>query len=124
MGDHEADKTPLLNDRTYDLFGNIVRLFIPALGVFYATIAEIWDIPQADRVVGTLAAVGLLLGVILQISKSQYKKTEADKDGVIDVFPTNKGAELGRMSLNLSADDIAGKQLLTLKVNNLDSSSQ
>lgn len=124
MGDHEAGKTPLLNDRTYDLFGNIVRLFIPALGVFYATIAEIWDIPQADRVVGTLAAVGLLLGVILQISKGQYKKTEADKDGVIDVFPTNEGAELGRMSLNLSADDIAGKQLLTLKVNNLDSSSQ
>ena len=124
MSDTATDKTPLLTDKTYDLFGNIVRLFIPALGVFYATIAEIWNIPNPERVVGTLAALGLLLGVILQISKSQYKKTEADKDGVIDVFPTNEGAELGRMSLNLSADDISGKQLLTLKVNNLGAPSQ
>lgn len=124
MPENALEKTPMLTDRTYDLFGNIVRLVIPAVGVFYATIAALWNIPNPEPVVGTIAAVGLLLGVILQVSKSQYKKTEADKDGVIDVFPTNEGAELGRMSLNLSANDIAGKQLLTLKVNNLQPPSQ
>ena len=67
----------LLTNRQYDVLTDLVQLFLPALGTFYFTIAQFWGLPNAEAVVGTLAALAVLLGVALKISKKTYNASDA-----------------------------------------------
>lgn len=73
-------KPALLSNKAYDTLMNTVLLALPALGTFYFTIAQFWGLPYAEEVVGTLAALAILVGVILKVSKSSYIASEAQKD--------------------------------------------
>lgn len=114
------EKTPLLSNQLYDTLRGLVELVIPGIGTLYAAIAILWGLPYAEQVVGTAAALSVFGGVLLKVSRSQYKSTEADKDGSIDVFSTDGDTQLGKLSFNVSSEDIAGKNTLVLKVNNLN----
>jgi len=115
-----STKTPLLSNQVYDILNNVVQLGLPGVGAFYASLAILWGFPNGDKVVGTCAALAILLGILIKISNVSYNKTLVDKDGVLDVFPTVDGSELGKLSINLSADEIAGKNLVTFKVNTVN----
>lgn len=65
-----------MTDKTYDILKRIVQYILPALGTLYFALAQIWNLPLAEQVVGTITALDTFLGVVLGISTAQYKKEQ------------------------------------------------
>ena len=58
----------------YDVLKYIAQIALPALGAFYFALSQIWGLPYGEQIVGTIAALDTLLGVLLGISTYQYNK--------------------------------------------------
>ena len=65
-----------LTDKQYDILKWIAMIVLPTIGAFYFTLANIWGLPYAEQIVGTITAVDTLLGALLGISTSQYNKSK------------------------------------------------
>ena len=63
-----------MSDKTYDVLKFIAQILLPALGTFYFALAQIWNLPLAEEIVGTITAVDAFLGAVLGISTAQYNK--------------------------------------------------
>lgn len=63
-----------MNNRTFDILKYIAQIVIPAIGVLWFTIAQIWNIPYGQEILGTITAVDCFLGAILGISTAMYNK--------------------------------------------------
>jgi hypothetical protein len=70
----------ILPDKVYDVLKWIVILFLPALGALYAGLSDIWGLPYADQIPGTLHYIQVFLGVILGITTYQYNKSQSQID--------------------------------------------
>jgi imidazoleglycerol phosphate synthase glutamine amidotransferase subunit HisH len=68
-----------LSNNLYDKLKWIAQILLPALGTLYFALASIWNLPYAEQIVGTVAAIDTFLGVILGISTAQYNK-ESNKN--------------------------------------------
>jgi len=49
---------------------------LPAIGTLYFALAQIWNLPLAEEIVGTITAVDAFLGAVLGISTAQYNKEQ------------------------------------------------
>ena len=67
-----------LDDRIYQVLKYICQIGLPALGTFYFTLAQILNLPNAEQVVGVIAAITTLLGTLLGISTYNYNKGISD----------------------------------------------
>lgn len=67
----------MLPDKVYEVLRWLVAIFLPALGVFFATLAEAWgwDLPT-QAILTTLSALELFLGAIFGISKVIYDRQD------------------------------------------------
>ncbi len=63
-----------MKNKTYDILKFIAQIVLPALATFYVTIAGLWGLPLSQEVSGTIMAIDTLLGTVLMISSSNYKK--------------------------------------------------
>ena len=63
-----------MNDKTYDVLKWIATYLLPALGTLYFALAQIWNLPYGEQVVGSITAIDTFLGVVLVLSTSQYNK--------------------------------------------------
>lgn len=63
-----------MNDKTYDVLKWIATYLLPALGTLYFALAQIWNFPYGEQVVGSITAIDTFLGVVLGLSTSQYNK--------------------------------------------------
>lgn len=68
-----------LPDKAYDFLKWFVLIFLNALSVFYFAIAEIWQLPYASEICGTIAAVGVFLGALIGVSTAAYNKQKGGK---------------------------------------------
>ena len=64
----------ILNKKTYDILKWIAQFLLPAIGTLYFALANIWNLPYGEQVVGTITAVDAFLGVLLGISSNAYYK--------------------------------------------------
>ena len=64
----------IMNNKLYDALKWIAQILLPAIGTLYFALAQIWNLPLGEQIVGTITAVDAFLGVILGISKSNYDK--------------------------------------------------
>lgn len=114
--DPEKSSPYVLTGATYDFFKKLAQLVLPAAGALYFALAQIWGLPGAERVIGTIAAVNVFFGALVHVSASNYNKSDARFDGSIDVDQTDT---LQKFSLNLNShpDDLADKDIVTFKVN-------
>ena len=64
-----------MTNKTYDVLKWIAQYFLPALGTLYFALANIWNLPFGEEIVGTITAIDAFLGVLLGISTMQYNKT-------------------------------------------------
>lgn len=78
----------MLNKKFYDVLKFIAQIALPAAGALYFGLAQIWHLPKAEEVVGTVTVVDTFLGVMLGISTSQYNKSDDKYDGVVEVIET------------------------------------
>lgn len=66
-----------MSNKVYDVLKWIALIVFPAVIALYSTLSGIWSWPYGEQIVGTLAALEVFLGAILQISNTKYKKTTA-----------------------------------------------
>lgn len=63
-----------LSNSNYDFLKWVAQILLPAFGTLYFALAQIWGLPYAEQVVGTVTAIDCFLGALLGISTMQYNK--------------------------------------------------
>lgn len=76
-----------MSNKTYDIIKLIALVAAPVL-VFLSALVDIWDVPYAQQITLTLAALDTLIGTLTVILKKNYDKknslTEIDLDEIPD----------------------------------------
>lgn len=105
----------MITGKLYNWLKFLALVILPALGTLYFALAVIWDLPAGEQVVGTIVAFDTFLGVILQISSTNYNSSTAQ--GTLNVVETE-----GKKTFDLELDgdpeyDLEGKDRVVFKVN-------
>ena len=69
-----------LSDSNYDWLKWVAQIFLPACGTLYFALAQIWGLPYAEQVVGSITAIDAFLGALLGISTHYYNKEVNDNE--------------------------------------------
>lgn len=67
-----------LSNEVYDILKWVVMIVLPAIGAAYFSLAQIWGLPMAEEVVGTITIITTFLGALLGLSSKQYNAEETD----------------------------------------------
>jgi hypothetical protein len=107
----------MLKAKVYDAVKFVAQIALPAAGTAYFAFAGIWNLPDAEQVVGSITVVDTFLGALLGISSIQYNASDAKYDGNA-VAATTPDGQLKTVSLELNSDaaDFASKSQLNFKV--------
>jgi len=104
----------MITGKLYNGLKFLALVAFPALGTLYFAIAGIWGLPAAEQVIGTIVAVDTFLGVILQISSTNYNSSTAQ--GTLAIYETDEGKTF---NLELAGDPeyvLEGKDRVVFKV--------
>lgn len=115
IGDAPPKADVLLSNKVYDWFKSSSLYVLPALAAAYFGIAQIWGLPYAEEVVGTVAVLETLLGVVLRVSNKQYEGSESRFDGSILVEP-GEDEDTTNLNVLLDPDAIARKKEITVRI--------
>lgn len=66
-------------NKLYDVLKWVCLIALPALSVFYAVIAKIWNLPYESEIPATINAVALFIGSLIGVSHLAIKKEEQDE---------------------------------------------
>lgn len=94
MTDTSTDNTQhgiILSERTYDVLKDLDLIALPALGTAYGTLATLYGWGFVPQVIGTVAVIVTLIGILLKISNVQYKA--AKKVAVANLIAATAVAE-------------------------------
>lgn len=105
----------VFNDRLYDFLKFLALIVLPAAGALYFGLAQIWGLPKAEEVVGTVTVVDTFLGVILKISSTRYNNSDAKYDGNIQVQDSGEKKTF-TLQLNGDPDELDQKDSVIFKV--------
>lgn len=105
----------MLTGVVYDRMKFVAQILLPALGALYFALAQIWHLPKAEEVGGTILAIDTFLGVLLGLSSKTYNATEAKYDGELVLIPSDEGTEMRLSRVDISA--LETKKEITLKIN-------
>ena len=72
-----------LSNRIYNILKWICLICLPALAVFYFTLAKIWGLPYEAEIPATINAIAVLIGALIGISQINYNKADKQADSVI-----------------------------------------
>ena len=61
----------IMSNSVYDILNKIQR-WLPAIGVFYLALCQIWNFPYGDEVNKTIIALAAFLAATLEISTGRY----------------------------------------------------
>lgn len=103
----------MITGKLYDGLKFLAQILLPALGTLYFTLAQIWGLPAAEEVIGTIVAVDAFLGVLLGISQVNY--TKATAGGVMNVVPTEGGTKFD-LQLDGDPSELADKHEVRFRV--------
>ena len=122
-----TQKNSILSNKQYEIIKWFILIFLPAVGVFYTTVAGVFDLPFAGEVNQFLVALALFLGTITKISDTQYQNLKSIRDqdkigyivGIPDVTDDNTNVHVNfNLPENLSAyakDGVATFKLIDPK---------
>lgn len=113
---HEKPKTPLLGDKSYDFLKRSATVLLPAAGALYFTLAQIWGLPKAEEVVGSIAALNTFVGVLVGISSRSYAKSDAKYAGEIQIDDTGATKKIS-LAMNGDPNEIENMDEATFRVN-------
>lgn len=107
-----------LNPKLYDNLKWITQILLPAFGSLYFGLSDLWDLPKAFEVVGSVSVLTVFLGTILGLSNVQYKRTNEPQAGVVQavgVDPVTGHPDL-RLVLHKMPAELVSNDTLTFKV--------
>ena len=99
-------RKPLLSDLTYKVLKHAAAVALPALGALYFALAQIWHLPHAADVVGTIAAVNTCIGGLVVTSSASYNASDAKYDGAIIKTKDDTGKTTYTLNLNTEVDEL------------------
>lgn len=105
----------LLNDKTYDLMKRLVQVVMPAAATLYFALAQIWGLPNAEGVMGTIAAVATFLGILLGISTANYNSSDRPYEGTLRVSEADDGY-IYTLELNSDPEILSSQSAITFRV--------
>jgi hypothetical protein len=106
----------LINNKIYNIIKWIVVYFLPAIGTLYFSISQIWGLPNAEQVLGTITSLTIFLSMIIGFSNSAFKKSGSGTDGTMLVDTTNPDKDIYLLQLNKEAMNLAEKDIISFKV--------
>ena len=62
------------SNKTYDIIKWVAQILLPAIATLYFALAQIWGLPLAEQIVGSITAIDAFLGALLGISSYNYRK--------------------------------------------------
>ncbi len=65
-----------MKSKTYDVLKYVAQILLPAIGTLYFALANIWSLPYAEQVVGTITAFDAFLGILLRLDSVKYYKNK------------------------------------------------
>lgn len=68
-----------MKNETYDILKKIAQIWLPATGTLYFALAQIWGLPYAEQIVGSISALDCFLGAVLGVSTYIYNKGNDEK---------------------------------------------
>jgi hypothetical protein len=104
-----------LSNKTYDFLKRLVQVILPALGTLYFSLAGIWDLPNSEKVVGSIVVLTTFLGVALGISSSRYLASDRPYDGNLVVTTSENGKTTYILELGIDPDEIESKSQIVFK---------
>ena len=63
-----------MSNKVYDVLKWIALIALDAIGLFYSTLATIWELPLGDQVLATCAALSVFIGALIGLSSAQYNR--------------------------------------------------
>ena len=66
-----------MSNKIYDVLKWVALVVLPAVAIFYESLAGIWGLPFPEQIPDTIMIVDLLLGTLLGVSSANYKKTNS-----------------------------------------------
>ena len=83
------------NNKLYDVLKWTAQIFLPALAALYFGLANVWGLPYAPQVVGTITTFNAFLGVLLGISTANYNSNKVKDE--LDIYKEILNLELQEM---------------------------
>lgn len=115
IGDAPPEAKTLLSSNAYDKLKPLAHIWLPALALFYITIAPLWGLPKSEEVSATIVALDLLLGTVLGISSKQFKNAPTVYDGRI-LVSQGEGPNESNLDVSLKPLAVASKKELVVRV--------
>lgn len=106
----------LLSDKQYFILNNLANVVFPALGTLYFAIAQIWGLPDAKEVVGSITAFDLFLGGIVKLGEASYNNSTAKFQGAINV-QEQADKTVYSLELDREPEELASMDQVVFKVN-------
>lgn len=69
-----------MSNKAFDALRLVGEIIIPAVATFYAAVGAIWGWPYIEGITGTLAAVTVLIGAIVNGLRRLYNKNMEEKN--------------------------------------------
>jgi hypothetical protein len=108
-----------ISDKYYNILKRLVQIILPAFGVFYMTVGNVWGLPGTTQVSDTIIALCTFIGVVISISARNYNKSEAQYDGGLDIIQNDDGSKVYSLNLNDDTSVLDSKKNVNFKVNNV-----
>jgi hypothetical protein len=109
---------PLMSDSMYSKLKFFALILLPALGALYFGLAQIWHLPKAEEVVGSVAVLDTFLGVLVRYAAESFNKSDEKYIGEITPEVTQDGRKVFSLDLNTHPEAIYDKSEVVFKVNN------
>lgn len=122
-------KKPFISDSTYEFFRSNVEVVLPAIALFYVTIAQVWDLPFGDQVSQTVNALALLLGVIIKTNKNRANNVAAVEQardaadryaGDLVLGTGDEAYGVATLALEKDVEELGTKDEITLRVKHIN----
>lgn len=94
-----------ITGKPYEFLRAMAMFWIPAFATLYFTLAQLWNLPEADAVVASLTAIDTFLGGVLGVSRNNFKAVAERTDGSFVYIPQEGGKRIYRLELTPEAED-------------------
>lgn len=115
VGDAPPKDNVLLSNSVYEKLKKSSLYILPAFAALYFGLAQIWGLPKAEEVVGSVACLETFLGAVLGISNKQYQNSDAKFDGQISIEPGEE-EDTSNVRVQLDPTALADKDEVLVKV--------
>lgn len=106
----------VFNNTVYNWLKFLALVLLPGAAALYFALAQIWGLPNAEQVIGTMTVIDTFLGLVLKSSTDHYKSAGGGTDGDLIIEQVD-GERFMALGLNKkSAATMGSKDTVTLRV--------